>query len=987
VGGSSTHPLTFLFSDIEESTRLWEEKPDAMSLALTQHDAFLKAAIETNRGRVFKTLGDAFYAVFDAAEDAVQAALTAQLQLREMQRSAVAPDILLCVRMAIHSGPAEQRGGDYYGASLNRVARMLSVAHGGQVLLSQATVELLAEDLPSGATLRDLGLHRLKDLQRAERIYQLVHPALPADFPSLPSLNALPNNLPQQTTSFVGRVRELAEIHRLLKTTRLLTITGSGGAGKTRLALQVAAEQLTGEGDGVWLVPLAAVAEPEGVAPAVAGALQVRETAGVPLTDALVRHLEGKRLLLILDNCEHLLDACAALADSLLARCPGLRILATSQEPLDVAGEVVYQIPPLSIPQERHIPLAEHLSEYEAVRLFTERARAVRSDFAVTPENASALVRICRQLDGMPLALELAAARVNVLSVKQLSERLRDRFRLLTGGARTALPQHQTLRAAIDWSYALLAEEERRLFSRLSVFTGPFVLDAAESVCGGEGLDPDRVLDLLSSLVRKSLVVAEEVEGSFRYRLLESLKAYGREQLCARGEEARLQERHFRCYSALAEECEKGAGTGDEEAMRRLEAEQDNLRSALAWAQSHDMGAALRLGWTLRFFWLRCGYWTEGRALLRQALEEARDVGPEWRARALQWAGVLAYAQGDYPDTLRCAGAAVELYTELKDRQGIISAEVNLARVAQRRGDFAAARSLYESHLHTFRELGSSGGIAASLQSLGVVAYCEGEVHVALSYFEQSVAMNRELGNRVALAIALHTLGRTLGLLGEYGREEACYEESLALFQKGSGRGAFADLMSSMAFAAWARGDLARAIELLHESRETLQEIGARELLAVADSHLALVEADLGNLDGARSLVRSSVAALRATGSRQLAANALSNLGWICLRDGDAGAARAALEEALSDYRSIGDRVGTAHGLELLGWVAAPEDPASAARLLAEAAARRRERGVVLRPPFERASRAAITTVRAALGATEFDAAWSACALEDPRDK
>jgi len=478
-----TGTVIFLFTDIEGSTRLWEEHPGAMRLALERHDALLTAAIETNNGHVFKTVGDAFCAVFSTATDALDAAIQAQRNLRPLQPSATTSDLSLKVRMAIHVGAAELRGGDYFGPTLNRLARLLAVGHGGQILLSGAMQELVRDELPPGVSLRDWGQHRLRDLQRAEHVYQVVHPELPADFPPLRSLNELPNNLPQQMTSFVGREKEIAELRQWLTTSRLVTLTGAGGTGKTRLSLAVAAEVMGEFPDGVWLVELASLADPGLVPQTIATALGVREEPTRPIIQTLTDYLKSKTLLLVLDNCEHLLTACAQATETILRSSPHVRILASSREGLGVTGEHAYRVPSLTVPDPRHMPPMEKLDQYEAVRLFIDRALLVQPTFAVNNQNAPAVAQICHRLDGIPFAIELAAARVKAMSVEQISQRLNDRFRLLTGGSRTALPRQQTLRALIDWSYDLLSDKEKTLLRRLSVFAGGWTLEAAEKVC------------------------------------------------------------------------------------------------------------------------------------------------------------------------------------------------------------------------------------------------------------------------------------------------------------------------------------------------------------------------------------------------------------------------------------------------------------------------------------------------------------------------
>jgi predicted ATPase len=518
----------------------------------------------------------------------------------------------LRVRMALHTGVAEVRDGDYFGPALNRVARLLTAGHGGQVLLSQATYHLVREALPEDASLTDLGAHRLKDLQQPEHLFQLLHPALPADFPPLHSLEAFAHNLPRQLTSFIGREREMGEVKEFLATTRLLTLTGSGGCGKTRLALQVAADLLEAYADGVWLVELAALADPTLVPQTVASALGVREQPVRPLTETLVDYLQPKVLLLILDNCEHLLTASAQLANALLRSCPRLRMLASSRQGLGIAGERTYRVPSLSLPQPRPLPPVERLTDYEAVRLFVERAVFTQPSFAITDQNAPAVAQVCERLDGIPLAIELAAARVKALPVEKLNERLDDMFRLLTGGSRTALPRQQTLRALIDWSYDLLSEPERALLRRLSAFAGGWTLEAAEAVGVGEGVEEWEVLDLLTSLVEKSLVLYEEREGEGRYRLLETVRQYARDRLLESEEGEAVRTRHLEFFLHWAEQ-----GPG----LERLETEHDNLRAALAWSGAQRQGdVGLRLGGAMGGFWHVRGYWTEGRERLAGVL-------------------------------------------------------------------------------------------------------------------------------------------------------------------------------------------------------------------------------------------------------------------------------------------------------------------------------------------------------------------------------
>ncbi|MBM3459804.1 MAG: tetratricopeptide repeat protein, partial [Armatimonadetes bacterium] len=591
---------------------------------------------------------------------------------------------------------------------------------------------------------------------RPETVFQLRHPDLAPDFPPLRSLDnpELKHNLPQQVTSFIGREKEIAEVRRLFGTTRLLTLTGAGGCGKTRLALQAAADLLDGSGDagthgsGCWLVELAALADPGLVPRTAASALGLREEPGRPILQTLTDHLKGKHLLLFLDNCEHLLDACARLADTLLRSCPRVLLLATSREPLGIAGETAFRVPSLSVPDPEGLRGAtpERLSPYESVRLFIERARQVQPGFQVTNRSAPALASVCHRLDGIPLALELAAARVRSLTVEELNQRLDQRFRLLTGGSRTALPRLQTLRALIDWSYDLLSAAEQALLCRLSVFAGGWTLDAAEQVCTGEGVEAWEVLDLLTGLADKSMVVAAEQEGATRYRLLETVRQYGQDRLRERDEEAAWRDRHLAHYLALAEEAAPEL-TGREQAawLVRLETEHDNLRAALEWSGETGGGAesGVRLAGALWRFWEMHGHFTEGREWLARVLDAGAGTAPVVRAEALNGAGNLANDQGDYAAARAFHQESLAIRRGLGDRRGIAGSLNNLGNVACDQSDYGAARALLEESLAIKRELGDQRGIAGSLGNLGRTVVEQGDYAAARALQEESLAIGR----------------------------------------------------------------------------------------------------------------------------------------------------------------------------------------------------------------------------------------------------
>jgi predicted ATPase/class 3 adenylate cyclase len=516
VSAADPSKITFLFTDIESSTRLWELDPQAMRVATVRHDRLIEKVAAQHDGTVVRPRGegDSRFVVFDRAVDAVAAAYMVQRAFVSEEWATPEP---LRVRMAIHLGDADSREGDYYGSAVNRCARLRAIGHGGQTLLSGAVADAVRGMLPADVSLRDLGLHRLKDLGVPERVWQLDHPVLPSEFPSLMSLDAERHNLPAQLSSFVGRETELAEVTELLERTRLLTLTGTGGVGKTRLALHTAAETVGRYSDGAWIVELAALMDPDLLAFAVAAAIRVRERAHEPVVETLINHLRTLRMLLVLDNCEHLVQPCAKLAARLLQTCPNLTILTTSREPLGIVGEVTWPVRPLSVPDTQPTLAFTDLTRAGSVALFLDRARAAMPDFALTADNALAVAQVCRRLDGLPLAIELAAARVRVLSPKQIAERLDDCFRLLTNGGRTAPARQQTLRATLDWSHDLLTEAEQTLLRRLAVFVGGFELDAVPAITVDTPIDATESLDLIARLTDKSLGVAHTTsEGNSR---------------------------------------------------------------------------------------------------------------------------------------------------------------------------------------------------------------------------------------------------------------------------------------------------------------------------------------------------------------------------------------------------------------------------------------------------------------------------------------
>lgn len=621
-----TVPLTFLFTDLENSTPLWEQFPDEMQQASARHDVLMRAIIEQHGGRVVKTTGDGFHAVFEAPSMGVAAALVGQHAITAEPWPASTG--ALKIRMGLHTGESQERDGDYYGADVNLAARVMGIGYGGQILLSEITATLVKKHMPSECTLADLGEHRLKGITAPERIFQLCHPDLVAEFPPLKSLAIFKHNLHRRLSTFIGREKELADVKRLLKDTQLLTLLGPGGTGKTRLMLQVAEEVIENYPDGVWLVELAPLTDPDLIPERVAAALNVQEQPGRKLFDTLADYLRRKELLLLLDNVEHIVRECAAFTEHLLEHCPKLTILATGREALLIDGETTIQIPSLSLPaaSQNLIDLAS-LAQCEAVQLFMERARSVRPDFALTEQNAAIVAEVVRRLDGIPLALELAAARLRMLTIEMINERLNDRFRLLTGGRRTALPRQQTLQALIDWSWQLLDENERILLRRLSVFSGGWNLEAAEEICGFDPLDGLDVFDDMNQLINKSLVTVDYLDGEPRYGMLESIRQFARDRLFETGEGETLRDRHadyFVTFSVKAEYHLIRASMIPW--VNRILLEMDNLRTVLTWTVEDRPELALRITSALLYNWAHWIHPSEAQSWLETAIESTRSL-------------------------------------------------------------------------------------------------------------------------------------------------------------------------------------------------------------------------------------------------------------------------------------------------------------------------------------------------------------------------
>ncbi|MEO7119296.1 MAG: adenylate/guanylate cyclase domain-containing protein [Candidatus Limnocylindrales bacterium] len=881
----ATRTATFLFTDIEGSTRLWEEHRDAMGAALAAHDAILRSAIDEAGGTVVDWTGDGVVAMFEGAESAVSAALAAQRKLTAREWPETGP---IRARMGIHSGTVEFRDGAPHGPALNRAARLMAIGHGGQILVSGATVRLVQDGLPPRSTLIDLGEQRLRDLDRPERVFQLAAEDLRRDFPSLRSLSPQRTNLPIQMTSFVGRERELADVvSRLRSQERLVTLVGVGGTGKTRLMLQAAAEAVERFPDGVWLVELAPITDPELIAQEIARSLGLQEEPGQSREGSLVDFLRSKRLLLLLDNCEHLIGPVATMVQRLLGDCPTLRVMATSREPLGVDGESIFPVP--------------SLASTEAVRLFVERAVAMLSGFSLDPASTLTIEEICVRLDGIPLAIELAAARINALSVQEIADRLDDRFRLLTGGRRTAVPRQQTLQALIDWSWDLLEEGDRRLLRRLSVFAGGWTAEAAAAVAA----DPDSdtqlgTIDGLGRLADRSLIVVEHGDTT-RYGMLETIRQYARDRLVASGEAEQLRVRHLGFFADVtAEAALYLRGPDVTRWLERLDPDIDNLRAALDWAFASDARAALEMWLSMTEYWAARVVGSESVDQLERVVESVRTLDEsapgmastersiltarilaavaqasalfDLRPATLDWAReslVIARRTGD-PSAIAHALSALTLASlftghadELEDPSdeliaiakqvgewAIVAYVLSGSAQASARFDPKRSAALMATASEAGRRSGSPRAIAFVALARANVAGFTGDVAGARAAFAEAEERYGEVADPRGQLMARSDLAHVLRRAGALAEAEELYRGTIPEWQYGGNRGAIANQLECFAYLALEHRQDGRAVRLLG---------AADNLREVAQSPVPVLDFEREEWDRAMALLHERV--------------------------------------------------------------------------------------------------------------------------------
>ncbi|HMS00636.1 MAG TPA: adenylate/guanylate cyclase domain-containing protein [Anaerolineales bacterium] len=863
-----TGTVTFLFTDIEGSTKLWEQYPEAMKAALSKHDSILKEAVESNHGQIVKTTGDGIHAVFPTAIDAINAAIESQHALAQTSEFFKNSEVSLRARMGIHTGEAELREDDYFGQTLNRAARIMSAGHGGQILISDVVAQVAREHLSADVSLVDLGEHYLKGVVQAEKIYQIVAPNLQEDFPPLNSIPSATNNLPQQLTSFIGRERELREACEKLASAKLLTLIGPGGTGKTRLSIQIGADGLAKFKHGVWLIELAPISDPAYIIPAIASVFEIRGVQNIPLIRFVLDYLRLKEILLILDNCEHLVEASAQVVGQLLHECPQLKIVASSREALGVDGETVYRVP--------------SLKDDEATRLFVERGTKAEPRFRLTDENASFVAQICSRLDGIPLAIELAAARVKLLTPEQIAARLDDRFKLLTGGVRTALPRQQTLRALIDWSYQLLNPTEQRALRGLSVFSGGWTLEAAESVVGA-----DEALDGLAGLVNKSLVIVEEQDGKSRYRFLETIRQYAMEKLVESGEAVATRDRHLDFMLGVMQYSPtRMFGLESLELLNEIESEHDNLRIALEWAGENHPAKALKLAysaggfWTIRDYNAEAQFWCS--AILRKT-ESMSELEAD-RARLYSLLGWLYMTLGEHKKGRAASEQAIALGERHNDFHTISRSYAVVGLASCFLGDFAAALPAAEKGERIAREhdliaelsfiLGSraqlefiaSGDLPKARVSvleaselvqkagfiwastfldigMGHIAAVMGDLETARAAFGRSAETAKRLGNKRGALSSLSDFAHVLRQHVELDEALMIYKDVLPKWKDLGHRAAVAHVLECIGFVLIRKEEPERAINLLGAANALREAIDSEMTQIEREEHAKEVSA------------------------------------------------------------------------------------------------------------------------------------------------
>ena len=787
--------VTFLFTDIEGSTKLAQKNNDAYLAALDKHHEVLYEVIDSNNGFVFKIIGDSFCCAFNNSTDAVNAAIKSQIKLKSIDWK----DTEIKVRMGIHSGEAEFINKDYSGyVTLSRSQRIMSVAYGEQILITQEVFDILKENHETEFSFKDFGERKLKDIIKPEHIYQIVSEGLKTDFPPLKSLDARQNNLPTLVSQFVGRRKEIDEIKQLFTKIRLLSLTGAGGTGKTRLAIQLASELIDEFENGIWIIEFSPVTDPDLIVKEISTVLNLKEDPAIDGLQALRDFLKNKSTLLIFDNCEHLLNRCAQVSETLLSYCTKLKIISTSRESFNIQGETLYRIPPLSMPENIKKESFESLIEYESVKLFLDRAVSVNPKFTLTKENIYAVAELCKKLDGIPLAIELASKRVNVLPVEKILERLDDRFKLLNSGNSTALPRQKTLRALIDWSYDMLNPSEQILLQRLSIFMGGWTLETSEEICSDETIDQYEILDLMESLLNKSLIYFNEANGKGRFGILESIKYYALEKLTDKTANCQKHLNYFLNFSSFAKQKEKGMG--QIEWLSTMSTELDNIRGNTQWALKNNPEDAVRIVINTYDFLNHKGYLQEGFDTSMKVLNSVNITNKNLKADLLSRLAIFCYEQGKFTELENFSNEALNLYREVNDKEGILN----------------------------------------TLNVLGQKSFIELDINDAVKLYEEALALSDSTDSKVGKATTLYNLSFPVGNLGDFQRSISLQEEALKLSREIKNEHLTAQVLLSLSVALTRRtGDIKKAAVYSEESLLISRRIDDQYLISVNLVHLA----------------------------------------------------------------------------------------------------------------------------------------------------
>lgn len=964
-----TETLALLFTDIEGSTNLLRRFGPEFRTLLAEHRRLLRSTFDSNGGTVLGTEGDSFFVAFSDPVAAVRAAIEGQLALTKHPWP---PDGEVRVRMGVHTGEVVIEAGDHFGLAIHQAARISSAAHGGQMLISDATREVVLARAPDAVAFRRLGRFRLKDFPDAQDLYQLEHPDLPSKFPEPRTSGGPRHNLPKAITSFVGRSREVAEISEQLDAARLFTLAGPGGCGKTRLAVEVGAA-LLGERDGVWFVDLTRYSDHSLVPAAAASALGVQEVQGQALQESVGNFLASGRPLLILDNCEHLIEPCAELAEYLLSRCPGLTVLATAREPLGIFGETIRRVAPLEVPAEDKADASS-----EAVQLFVERAIAQEPEFVPTDEELLEIGHITRRLDGIPLAIEMASALVGTLSLDEIASRLDDRFRLLTGGMGRGVGRQQTLLATVEWSHELLKEPERILLRRLSLFSGSFSLDAVEGICVEGDLDAADVVTLMRRLVATSWVSTERSAGRARYRLLETSRQYALEKLIRAGEATSLRGAHCRWFRDLAEQASVHLLGGPEQVawFDRVEAELDNFRTALAWSLDEQQGAeeGLLIATSLSRFWEVRGYWSEGWNSISKALDLTRNADEEIRAPALIAGAFLAFYRGN----LDRAQAMVDEGVEAARRVGDESTEARGVRftavIAQRVGGQTAALGPAEIAVELSRKTGKAADLAFSLQVLGRLLVYDHPADAA-HHYEEGLEVARRGQDAVSETYLLYAMGRLATRQGDDDRARALFLEALDASRRVGERWMTLNIIAALSV----RDEDVEGVPAVREMVGFARQLGNRTMLMVWLRHLAYFCRLEGNVEEARRAVdeATEVAAVEGTSAAQAFAHYIRG-SHLDEGEQDYAAAIAEFREGLQLADELGSPWERAFGLSRVALLLSRVGDHKKASVLAGASERLREEvGMREDPKRAESNERALDQIKRAIGEVEMSRLWT----------